>query len=65
MSSRRSNRTKPFSAPQVAELSGLAVSTVYEGVKTGEIPGVIRVGRCIRFSRVIIKRWLAGKSERV
>ena len=35
----------------------------YEAVARGDVPGVIRIGRSIRISRVAVDRWLAGEPE--
>ena len=52
-----------FDAREVHELSGLALSTIFEKSRTGEIPGAIRVGRRLLFSRAKIMAWLDGQSE--
>ena len=35
----------------------------YEAVARGDVPGVIRIGRSIRISRVAVDRWLAGEPK--
>ncbi len=46
----------------VEELAGLLRverKTAYAAVMRGEVPGVRRLGRCIRISREAVVRWLA------
>ena len=45
----------------VAEMLSLSPMTVYRLAKKGEIPA-IKVGRCWRFTKEAIERWLSGKS---
>jgi excisionase family DNA binding protein len=53
------------SAPAVLTVDELAVllrverKTAYAAVARGEVPGVRRVGRCIRISRDAVLKWLA------
>ena len=48
----------------VAEITGLPVSTVYELTRQGRIGGVVRIGRHIRFDRSALERWLEAGGER-
>ena len=52
-----------FDAREVQKLSGLALSTVFEKSRNGEIPGAIRVGRRLLFSRARILEWLDGREN--
>jgi excisionase family DNA binding protein len=52
---------KVLTVMDVAELLSLSPITVYRLAKRGEIPAV-RVGRCWRFTREAIEKWLAGKT---
>ena len=45
-------------AEEVAALLRVNRKTLYEAVQRDEIPGVIRVGRCVRFSRDEVLGWL-------
>lgn len=47
-----------FDVREVAALTGLSTDSIYEGARTSEIPGAIRVGRRLLFSRAAIERWL-------
>ena len=47
-----------LTADEVADLMRVNRKTVYEAVKRGEIPGVVKVGRSLRFSRDELLRWL-------
>lgn len=42
---------------QLALLSQYAPLTIWRKVKRGEIPGVVRYGRSIRFNRVVALAW--------
>ncbi len=48
----------------VAELCDLLRvnrKTVYDAIGRGEIPGVVRLGRVLRFHRPTIDRWMTGE----
>ncbi len=45
---------------EVARALGVSTDTVYEGARTGDVPGALRVGRRLLFSRAAIDRWLRG-----
>lgn len=47
-----------LTADEVADLMRVNRKTVYEAVKRGEIPGVVKVGRSLRFSRDELLSWL-------
>jgi excisionase family DNA binding protein len=53
---------------EVADLMRIDRKTAYAAIAEGEVPGVRRLGRCIRVSRDVLLRWLAegegGKVER-
>lgn len=53
-----------LTAPEVAELLGLDVKTVYAGAKRGEIPAR-RVGRRYVFSRQAIEDWLSRPCDTI
>jgi excisionase family DNA binding protein len=51
---------------EVAELMRIDRKTAYAAIAEGEVPGVRRLGRCIRVSRDVLLRWLAeGEGGRV
>jgi excisionase family DNA binding protein len=43
---------------EVADLMRIDRKTAYAAIAEGGIPGVRRVGRCIRVSRDVLLRWL-------
>lgn len=43
---------------EVAALLRVNRKTLYEAIKHEQIPGVIRVGRCLRFQRDVVLGWL-------
>ncbi len=47
-------------ADEVAELLRVDRNTIYEAVKRGEVPGVIRMGRILRFRRDAVVHWLSN-----
>ncbi len=46
-------------AEEVAALLRIDRKTVYEAAKRHEIPGVIRLGRVLRFRRDAVLAWMA------
>lgn len=48
---------------QVALLIQYDPLTIYRKVKKGQIPGVIRNGRTIRFYRALVLPWIEGRLE--
>ena len=44
---------------EVADLMRIDRKTAYAAIAGGDIPGVRRLGRCIRVSRDVLLRWLA------
>jgi excisionase family DNA binding protein len=46
-----------WTAAEVSALTKLATSTIYEGVRDGEIPH-LRIGHAIRFRPADVKAWL-------
>jgi excisionase family DNA binding protein len=44
---------------EIADLMRIDRKTAYTAIANGEIPGVRRLGRCIRVSRDIFLQWLA------
>jgi excisionase family DNA binding protein len=45
---------------EVADLMRIDRKTAYAAIADGDVPGVRRVGRCIRVSRDILLQWLAN-----
>lgn len=43
---------------EVAELLGISKSKAYLLMTSGALPGVVRIGRCIRLSRESLERWI-------
>lgn len=44
---------------EVADLMRVDRKTAYAAIADGDVPGVRRLGRCIRVSRDVFLRWLA------
>ncbi len=51
-----------LTADELAELLRTSRPVVYEMASLGQIPGVIRIGRRVRFRRDSILRWLKESS---
>jgi excisionase family DNA binding protein len=45
---------------EVADLMRVDRKTAYAAIADGGLPGVRRLGRCIRISRDVFLRWLEG-----
>lgn len=46
----------------VALLLSYSPQTVYRKSKRGEIPGMVRFGRTIRFRRVVVAQWVRAQT---
>ena len=49
-----------ITVPEFAAVFRTNTKTVYAAILRDEIPGVIRIGRCIRIHRDAVLSWLAG-----
>ena len=49
---------------EVAEALGICRSKAYQLLATGALPGVVRLGRCVRISKEELHRWVAEQSSR-
>ena len=47
-----------LTVPEVCELLRVGRSTIYQGLKTGAIPGARKVGRLLRVHRPTLEKWL-------
>jgi excisionase family DNA binding protein len=56
----RSSSTLPqvLTVEEVADLMRVDRKTAYAAIAEGGVPGVRRIGRCIRVSRDVLLRWL-------
>ncbi len=52
-----------LSAGDVANLAGWHLVTVYRKARSGEIPGVVRLGYSLRFKESVIDAWLKGGTK--
>ena len=48
---------------EAASLLRVNRKTLYEAVRAGEVPGVVRVGRSIRIGRDALLRWMEGNGS--
>ncbi len=57
-------KARLLKADEVAQRLDVPKSTIYELGRTGRIPGVVRLGRTMRFQPDALEAWLkAGGSE--
>lgn len=50
-----------YTRQDVANLLGISERHVDRMSAANQIPGILRVGRLVRFGRAIIDRWMAGE----
>jgi excisionase family DNA binding protein len=55
--------TAVYSRRQMADLLDVSERHIDRMVRAGQVPGLVRVGRLVKFSRVIIDAWLAGAAN--
>jgi excisionase family DNA binding protein len=48
---------------EAARLLRVNRKTLYDAVRAGEVPGVVRVGRSIRIGREALLRWMEGNGS--
>lgn len=49
---------------EVSEITGWCRTTVYDLIRRGEMPGVVRVGRSVRISAEALREWVREQAER-
>ncbi len=47
---------------EVAKLINVSKTKAYLMMRSGEIPGVVRIGRCIRVHRGVLEKWIADQA---
>jgi excisionase family DNA binding protein len=47
-----------LTVPELMALLRISRNTAYEGLRSGQIPGAVRVGKAIRVSKDAVLRWL-------
>ena len=52
-----------ISALEVAYRTGLHPATIYRKASRGEVPGLVRLGKTVRFKEFDIEAWLNGISK--
>ena len=52
-----------LTAAEVAELLRVNRKTLYEAVQRDQIPGVVRVGRILRFHRDAVLAWIRASGQ--
>lgn len=56
----QSTPTPLLTAEQVAALLQVPKKTVYDWAAAGRLPGVVRLGRLLRFNEAAVAAWLAA-----
>ena len=46
---------------ELAALLRVGRKAVYAAIAAGDIPGVVRVGRCVRIDRATVLAWMSGQ----
>jgi excisionase family DNA binding protein len=50
-----------ITVPELAALLRVSKPTAYAAVKRGEIPGLIKIGNCLRLNRAAVLAWMGEK----
>ncbi len=48
---------------ELAAILRMNPKSVYRYVAERKVPGVVRIGRTMRFNREVVLRWLAGQTD--
>lgn len=51
-----------LTVPEAARLLGISRNAGYEACARGDLPGVVRIGRSLRVSRLALEEWLRGSA---
>jgi excisionase family DNA binding protein len=54
------NNERLVSALEVAYRAGLHPATIYRKASKGEIPGLVKLGKTVRFKESAVELWLKG-----
>ncbi len=49
---------------EAADLLGISREKMYLMMRSGQVPGVVRIGRSIRISRASLERWIEEQAAR-
>lgn len=58
------NERMTITVTEAAELLGIGRTLAYRLASSGELPGVVRIGRSLRVSRPVLLRWLGVEESR-
>ncbi|NVB39584.1 helix-turn-helix domain-containing protein [Pseudenhygromyxa sp. WMMC2535] len=58
-----SSSPEVMTADEVASLLRVNRKTIYEAVQRDEIPGVVRIGRVLRFHREAVLTWIRTSGQ--
>jgi excisionase family DNA binding protein len=61
---RRTPEGGTYDVPDLATLLKCSTRHVRRMIDAGEVPGLIRFGRLVRFHRGTVDAWLIGKAQR-
>jgi excisionase family DNA binding protein len=48
---------------QVADLLGISRAKAYQLIASGELPGIVRIGRSVRVSRASLEAWVNERAS--
>jgi excisionase family DNA binding protein len=51
-----------FTVEEAATFLRVNRKTVYEAVRSNQLPGVVRLGKAIRIGRAALREWIRGRS---
>lgn len=57
------NKALVYTVAEAAEMLNCSANTIYNNVRNGTIPGVIRVGKRYRFLKHIFDKFLQGQED--
>lgn len=53
-----------YTVPEVGRLLKTPTPTVYAALRSGELPGIVRLGRKVLVSKAALNAWLAGEKTK-
>jgi excisionase family DNA binding protein len=58
------NNERLVSALEMAYRAGLHPATIYRKAAKGEIPGLVKLGKTVRFKESAVQSWLKGEKAK-
>jgi len=57
------NHERLITTGELSRLVGCHPATIHHWVKQGQIPGLVRLGKALRFRQSVIELWLRGETK--